>query len=421
MENNKFTILKLDFLSVMLLILAVFTFPNQCYSQTNISVKERISRSTNYLQQKQYDKVLSDMSEVIKMEPENKIAYYLRANCYVNMERLNEARNDLLSIIKLDWTDVDAWSNLGVLEHNSNNFKKASLYFSMATVLNPTNADIYENLGSTYMLLGDTVNAYDNYYIAACLNNKDGQSKEGYIMRMKPEVVFVEGGNFSMGTNLTESILSDAKPVHQVTVSNFQIGKTEVTVGQYRAFCLVTGRRMPFYHDGPLQGGENYPVHSVTYQDCLDYCKWLGDTYGGKWRLPTEAEWEFAARGGVKSKKYAFSGGNDISRYAWSNGNSENILHEVGSKLPNELGIYDMSGNLYEWCSDWYQNDYYKESPENNPQGPSFEVGYASDLQRIIRGGSYLTEPIHCRVDKRMHNYYKKPDYILGFRVILTQ
>jgi formylglycine-generating enzyme required for sulfatase activity len=135
---------------------------------------------------------------------------------------------------------------------------------------------------------------------------------------------------------------------------------------------------------------------------------------GKKYRLPTEAEWEFAARGGKKSKGYEYAGSNEIEAVAWYDENSEDKTHPVGQKKPNELGILDMSGNVLEWCSDWYEESYYNSSPGNNPQGP------ASGSNRVLRGGGWSYIPRNCRVSIRYYYYPVSWHSSIGFRLVLV-
>jgi formylglycine-generating enzyme required for sulfatase activity len=208
------------------------------------------------------------------------------------------------------------------------------------------------------------------------------------------EMVFVKGGTFTMGCTAEQGsdCYSDENPAHQVTVSDFYMGKYEVTQKQWRA---VMGSDPPELR---FKGCDDCPVERVSWNDIQEFIKKLNQKTGKKYRLPTEAEWEYAARGGVEthgraSEKYA--GSNNIDDVAWYSENSNSKTHAVGQKQPNELGLYDMSGNVWEWCADWYDEGYYKNSPQNNPQGP------ASGSSRVMRGGSWNDYPQHCRVANR--------------------
>ena len=195
-------------------------------------------------------------------------------------------------------------------------------------------------------------------------------------------MVFVEGGTFQMGSD-DDSI--DEMPVHQVTLSDYYIGQTEVTQELWQA---VMGSN-PSYSG--FKGAKN-PVNFVSWNECQDFIRKLNSLTGANFRLPTEAEWEFAARGGNKSRGYQYSGSNDLGSVAWYKANASSKVHPVGSKLPNELGLYDMSGNVWEWCADWYSGSYYGTSPCTNPTGPT------TGEFRVDRGGSWDSNAAGCRV-----------------------
>ena len=227
-----------------------------------------------------------------------------------------------------------------------------------------------------------------------------------------PEMVFVVGGSFTMG-DIWGMGSKNELPTHEVSLKSFKISKTEVTVKQYRQFCLETGRFMP---EAPSWGWKDrHPIINVTYNDAVSYCNWLGEKLGGDWRLPTEAEWEYAARGGNKSKGYTYSGSNDLELVAWFDNNAGGQTNNVGRKKPNELGIYDMSGNVWEWCGDWYDDDYYANSPSSNPRGPSL----GSD--RVLRGGGWYYFASSCRVAFRDDSPPGHLNNDGGFRVVLSQ
>lgn len=224
----------------------------------------------------------------------------------------------------------------------------------------------------------------------------------------KPEVIFVQGGTFTMGSNQGGE---DEQPVHRVRLSDFSIGKYEVTVSQYRAFCVDSGRKMP---EEPTWGwNANEPIVHVSYLDAVAYCRWLTEKYGGTWRLPTEAEWEYAARGGSQSKGYTYAGGDDLEEVAWYMYNSWNQPNPVGTKKPNELGIYDMSGNVSERCADWYGP--YPSTEVTDPLGP------ASGEGRILRGGSWFFYENNSRITSRSYDGPANKSQFSGFRVVFME
>ncbi|MFN0200064.1 MAG: formylglycine-generating enzyme family protein [Bacteroidia bacterium] len=193
-------------------------------------------------------------------------------------------------------------------------------------------------------------------------------------------LVLVEGGEFEMGAKESDE---DTRPVHSVKVASFQMSKYEVTVAEYRAFCQATGHTMP----APPAWGwrDSHPMVNVTWWDACSYCLWLSRVSGKKFRLPTEAEWEYAAKGGKKSQKFQYCGANNANEVAWNMANAvEASTQGIGQLKANELGLYDMGGNAWEWCSDYFSSEYYANSPSENPKGP--EKG----LLHVIRGGSWF-------------------------------
>jgi formylglycine-generating enzyme required for sulfatase activity len=218
-----------------------------------------------------------------------------------------------------------------------------------------------------------------------------------------PDMVFVKGGTFQMGCNEREN----EKPVHSVTVDDFYMGKYEVTQKQWQEIMGT--------NPSSFKNCDNCPVEKVSWNDIQKFIKKLNTKTGQNYRLPTEAEWEYAARGGNQSKGYQYAGSNTINEVAWYGyDKSGKKTHQVGTKKANELGIYDMSGNVWESCSDWYASDYYKNSPSNNPEGP------ISSDDRVIRGGAWNGKPDDCRVTYRTSsgdNPYSSYNNI-GFRVV---
>ena len=221
------------------------------------------------------------------------------------------------------------------------------------------------------------------------------------------KMVEVQGGTFTMGATAEQGsdAESDESPTHQVTLSSFYIGQTEVTQELWEA---VMGNN-PSYHKGDV----NYPVENVSWVDCQQFIFKLRQLTGLRFRLLTEAEWEFAARGGNKSMGYKYAGSNDINSVAWYKDNSGSVTHTVGTKDSNELGIYDMSGNVWEWCQD-YWTEYTSES-QINPTGPD-EGEYL-----VLRGGSRIDIAKSCRVS--VHNCKRVMTHKtanIGLRIALT-
>jgi len=303
-------------------------------------------------------------------------------------------------------------------------------YFTPGTPVNNQNSAVNQN----------------SYTPATPINEKTRNSYE-------PEMVFVKGGTFTMGSNDGSD---DEKPTHQVTVSDFYIGKFEVTVALFKNFIdettyqtdadkgdgsyiLTNGKwekksginwRCDVEGNIGTASEQNHPVIHVSWNDATEFCKWLSRKTGKSYRLPTEAEWEFTAGNGSKHTKYSWGNGNPFGKnggniadetarqkfndWAIFSGYSDGYVFSapVGSFNPNDLGIYDMTGNVWEWCSDWYAADYYKNSPAYNPKGP------ASGDYRIVRGGSWIDGPNDDRIAYR---YWLNPGYcyfFIGFRLV---
>ena len=221
----------------------------------------------------------------------------------------------------------------------------------------------------------------------------------------KFKMVKVEGGTFMMGATEEQegSAFDDEKPVHMVTLSDYYIGETVVTQGLWN---LVMGNKL--LH---IKNNDNLPMVPVSWSNAQEFIKKLNKETRKHFRLPTEAEWEFAARGGVKSKGYKFSGSNNIDEVAWYNGNSGQKPHPVKGKKSNELGLYDMCGNVWEWCSDWYGD--YSSGAWKDPEGPS------AGKKRVYRGGSCFSFARGCRVSYRNHQNTFKVINLCGLRLVL--
>ena len=220
------------------------------------------------------------------------------------------------------------------------------------------------------------------------------------------EMVKVEAGSFNMGaTPEMQDPDTDEKPVHRVTLTNnYYIGKYEVTQALWK---IVMG-------SNPSNSkGDNLPVEQVSWNDCQDFISKLNAMTGKRFRLPSEAEWEYAARGGKKSRGYQYSGSNTIGDVAWYDGNNSSMTHAVGTKQPNELGLYDMTGNVWEWCQDWY--DSYSSSPQTNP------IGAVSGSYRVFRGGGINSSARFCHSSIRFDNSPAFRSFILGLRLVLSE
>jgi len=252
-----------------------------------------------------------------------------------------------------------------------------------------------------------------------------------------PQMVHVEGGEFIMGDN---NGTKDEQPAHKVTVTCFYFGKYEVTNMDFKRFVDATGYKtdaeqpdsVNFKHGLPPRGANNgtwrvdskglpfpasdsmKPVGNISWNDAVAYLNWLSKETGKQFRLPTEAEWAYAARGGNKSKGYWFAGGNNADEVAWYVKNSGYKSHNIGQKMPNELGIHDLSGNNKEWCSDWFGDTYYKVSPAADPKGPDH------GKNRVMRGGSWGSDEKWLRISYRSEAYPYNSALDFGFRPALT-
>ena len=233
--------------------------------------------------------------------------------------------------------------------------------------------------------------------------DKDG-NKEYTINGVRFKMIAVAGGTFTMGaTSEQQNYDNDEKQTHTVTLSDYYIGETEVT---QELWVAVMGSN-PSWFTGNMQR----PVEYVSWDDCQTFIRKLNELTGANFRLPTEAEWEFAARGGRNSRGYQYSGSSNLGDVAWYRDNSSSTTHPVKTKSPNELGIYDMSGNVYEWCQDW--KGPYSSSSQTNPTGPSTGSG------RVNRGGSWYNVACYCRSANRNCNPPNNRYYSLGLRLAL--
>lgn len=229
------------------------------------------------------------------------------------------------------------------------------------------------------------------------------------------DLIFVPGKSFKMGFSGGED---EERPEHDVELDSFYMSKFPITFKQYDVYCKATNRNKP---DDEGWGRGSRPVINVNWYDAVKYCKWISEKTGENIRIPTEAEWEFAARDcgkrmhwvGTKNRK-------KLHNYMWFEENSFGTSHPVGEKKPNGLGLYDMIGNVSVWCNDWYAKDYYSNSPIKNPEGPT------AGAKRVIRGGSWLTYGGHdgayglnaLRTTSRRYSDPKYKANVIGFRVV---
>lgn len=221
------------------------------------------------------------------------------------------------------------------------------------------------------------------------------------------EFVLIKGGCFQMGDTFGDG-QADEKPVHTACVDDFYIGKYEVTQGQWQS---VMGNNPSFFKNC----GEKCPVEQVSWNDIQGFLTKLNAKTGKKYRLPTEAEWEYAARSGGRKEKYAgISSDAELGKYAWYGANSGGSIHPSGQKQPNSLGLYDMTGNAWEWCHDWYGEMYYSQSPRKNPTGPQ------SGTRRVLRGGAWLFEPAGIRAATRYGLTSEARGDLYGFRLSIS-
>ena len=276
-------------------------------------------------------------------------------------------------------------------------------------------------------------------FACACHNEEKTDGANHEMNLCNTEFVFVEGGTFTMGCTEEQSndCYNDEKPAHEETVKDFYIGKYEVTVEQFAKFIEETGYKTDaeksdsslicadgmksykkgvnwrFNSQGTLYDKQEYdhPVAHVSWNDAKEYCKWFSEKSGNEVRLPTETEWEYAARGGNLSRGTKYSGSNVITEVAWYDANSNYATQPVGKKKANELGIFDMSGNVYEWCSTWYSN-FGSEASDVNDE---IENKYI-----VVRGGSSFLNEKFSRVSYR---YSRTPSTCggpYGFRLAMT-
>lgn len=233
------------------------------------------------------------------------------------------------------------------------------------------------------------------------------EEQQEAIREIAASMVTVEGGTFQMGAD-DSLAASDEQPVHTVTLSNYRIAKFTVTRSQWQAIMGNAPQE-----NANFGTGDDLPATYVNYSDCAIFIEKLNSLSDLKFRLPTEAEWEYAARGGKHSQGYSYSGGDNPDEVAWHQGNAGNVLHAPGCLRSNELGLYDMSGNIWEWCSDRYGE--YPTTAQTNPTGPENGNKY------VVRGGSFSYEAPFSRVSQRNRLYGDTRSFVTGLRLAIDE
>ena len=257
---------------------------------------------------------------------------------------------------------------------------------------------VYKKNGTFEKFPYEQIDSIVTYNYDATDPTEDGAfTVNGVVFKM----ILVEGGTFYMGSDSGDI---NEKPVHSVTLSDYMIGETEVTQELWQA---VMGDN-PSYFKGNMQR----PVEKVSWNDCLDFIEKLNELTGEHFSLPTEAQWEYAARGGRYYEGYVYSGSDTIGNVAWYHENSSSSTHPVKAKQANELGLYDMSGNVWEWCQDWYGD--YTSTSVTDPTGAS------SGSYRVLRGGGWYGDPTYCRVSDRYYLTPERKDGHYGLRLALS-
>ena len=339
--------------------------------------------SVNIEKQRDLQLAISHLEKAIEYVPENqKFSDRLNKVKLLSSDKQKKVKKKKLKIVNMSFAAI---------------IVTIILIFSILKFLNVRN----ENIAWEQAQAKNTEQSYEDY-IAKYPNSKyrilaidSLQNLNRNLMDI--DLIYVKGGTYQMGSNDGGKI---EKPIHTVIVSDFYIGKYEVTQKEWKD---IMGNNPSNWK------GYNLPVENVSWKNVQKFIKKLNTKTGWNYRLPTEAEWEYAARGGNKSNGYKYSGSNDIGSVAWYNSNSNSKTHSVGGKKANELGIYDMSGNVWEWCNDWKGS--YSSSSQTNPKGAS-SISY-----RVYRGGCWINNAENCRVANRNYGYADVSTYTLGFRL----
>ncbi len=392
-----------------------------------------------------YDKLIIDANELLKSNNWDKSEKLFNAALNCGHRETSDSKNGIEKIILLRKQQV---ANSAAEKAIKQGKEKLAICVGSTQA---TDSQKFDILSKALSLLNETHNSHKSHIshilsqeisaliakitaIKKTLYGGPEQNKDWTIPDLNMKFAFVANGSFQMGSNED----SDEKPIHRVTISKpFWIGKYEVTNGEFIEYMKATNNEKgidfsdsdcPVTKNATLSNTKfgqsmQQPICEIDWNAATSFCKWLTDRErkagrlpsGYKYSLPTEAEWEYCARGGNKSRGYKYSGSDNIDSVAWYSSNSGSKTHSVGTKQSNELGIYDMSGNVWEWCSDWYDSGYYGKSPSTDPKGVS------SASYRVNRGGGWFNDPRYCRSANRLRHVPSSTYYGLGFRVALVQ
>ena len=344
-------------------------------NEKRIPVKDPNSKKWGYINEKGVEKIAFVYDKVFEFE--NGVALVSKNGKYGFIDKQNNVKLDMI---------YDSIQPAGNGLFITSRFKKYGILNKEFNFVYGIEFDMIDFISNTFILIKSQSKIYLN------LKLKEIQENEFLAEYLKDMFVKVEGGTFTPG---------DANPSNKVTLSTYSISKYPVTQELWK---LVM-------NDNPSTfKGSDLPVEKVSWFDANEFCARLNQLTGKNYRLPTEAEWEFAARGGTRSKGFEYSGSNNANAVAWFDQNSNNMTHPVGIKQPNELGLFDMSGNVWEWCSDWYGN--YPNVAQTNPQGPS------TGSYRVFRGGSWSNIAQDCRSAYRYYNSPVIRHINIGFRLV---
>lgn len=325
----------------------------------------------------------------------------------VKVSNNSDYANEVEVILEADMYDV----SIGKFVRSENVYTPADLQAM---------PDAYAKLLSK--LLGESITPTDFVEpedVQTPMSTTNTQPFDGYIENvggLNIKMIRVEGGTFTMGATPEQgdNFDSDERPIHDVALSEFYISECEITQAQWKAIMgtSIQKQRDEVSQYANLYGdGNTYPMYYVSYYEALEFCEKLSKITGREYTLPTEAQWEYAARGGKYHSKYKFSGYNQIGLVGWYKSNSNATSHPVGRLRANKLGIRDMTGNVWEWCLDFYYK--YTLDFQKDPVGSS-----SSSSRAIIRGGSYGKSADECRISYRMNAEPTKRDQYIGFRIV---